>query len=181
MSQSCSTPQWSEDTIIQLPGSLACTKIFDGDFSNRVTIITDYINVCLNIMMTVKTKKNPNSKPWITLEIKQSLKEKQGALRHVNIYTVHQHQLAQKCSPLNWSSVPASCNLIQNAATNNNNPKSGYRIEKFKKADCASLVINCVSDVCRWLQGRKSSFHAARRVAMNGAEQEEKSKQQVVS
>lgn len=83
-----STSQFkSEDTIIQLPGFLTCTKDFDGYLNN-----SPYIHVCFNIMSTVKRKENSKPKPYITLEMKQKFTEKQKAFGQ-NTYTVHQHQL----------------------------------------------------------------------------------------
>lgn len=79
-----STPHWSEDTINQLQGCLACTDrdIFDGDLDDRVPVITDYIKFCINSTVpTRKINKYPNSKPWITLQIKQCLKEKHKAFK----------------------------------------------------------------------------------------------------
>lgn len=82
--QCYSGPQWSEDTVVHLQGSLACTdwSIFDGNLNNRVSVISDYIHFCINTSISVKTiKKYPNSKSWITQQIKQSLKEKHKAFR----------------------------------------------------------------------------------------------------
>lgn len=82
--QCYSALQWSEDAITQLQGSLACTEwdIFDRDLSDRVSIITDYINFCISTTIPIKTiKKYPNSKPWITSHIKQCLKEKHQAFK----------------------------------------------------------------------------------------------------
>lgn len=82
--QCYSAPQWSEGAIAQLQGSLACTdwSIFDGSLNERVSVISDYIKVCINTCIPIKTtKKYPNSKPWITSQIRQSLKEKHTAFR----------------------------------------------------------------------------------------------------
>jgi hypothetical protein len=82
--QSYSAPQWSEDSTAQLQGSLACTDwtIFDGDLNSKVTAISDYINFCIHTTIPVKAiKKYPNSKPWITSEIKKCLKAKHTAFR----------------------------------------------------------------------------------------------------
>ncbi|GAA6215221.1 A disintegrin and metalloproteinase with thrombospondin motifs 17 isoform X1 [Lates japonicus] len=53
-----SAPQWTEDAIAQLQGSLACTdwEIFEGDLDHRVSTVTDYINFC--ITTTIPVKKN---------------------------------------------------------------------------------------------------------------------------
>ena len=80
-----SAPQWSEDAITQLQGSLACTDwdTCDGDLDDRVSVITDYIKFCIRTTIPSKTIRiYPNSKPWITPQIKQSLKEKHKSFRH---------------------------------------------------------------------------------------------------
>ncbi|KAK0139949.1 hypothetical protein N1851_023110 [Merluccius polli] len=80
-----SAPQWSEDGIIQLQGSLACTDwdTFGGDLDDRVSVITDYIKFCIHTTIPSKIIRiYPNSKPWITPQIKQSLKEKHKSFRH---------------------------------------------------------------------------------------------------
>lgn len=85
--QCYSAPQWSEDAISHLQGSLACTdwSVFDGDLNDRVSVITNNINFCINISIPVKTMKNyPNTKPWITQQLRQSLKEKHKAFRLKN-------------------------------------------------------------------------------------------------
>ncbi|CAJ1071423.1 RNA-directed DNA polymerase from mobile element jockey [Xyrichtys novacula] len=48
--QSHCAPQWSEDAIAQLQGSLACTDwdVFQGDLDERVSVITDYIKFCVS-------------------------------------------------------------------------------------------------------------------------------------
>jgi len=47
-----------------------------------VSLITDYIKFCILATIPVKTVyKYPNSKPWITPQIKQNLKEKHKAFR----------------------------------------------------------------------------------------------------
>lgn len=53
-------PQWKEDAIVQIQGSLACTNwnVFEGNLDDRVIIITDYINFCFNTTIPVKTIKN---------------------------------------------------------------------------------------------------------------------------
>ncbi|KAK0135719.1 hypothetical protein N1851_028396 [Merluccius polli] len=80
-----SAPQWLEDAIIQLQGSLACTDwdTFGGDLDDRVSVITDYIKFCIHTTIPSKIIRiYPNSKPWITPQIKQSLKEKHKSFRH---------------------------------------------------------------------------------------------------
>ena len=79
-----SAPKWTEDAIAQLQGSLACTNwdTFDGELNDRVSIITDYINFCIQTTIPVKKiKKYPNSKPWITPQLRKSLKEKHRAFK----------------------------------------------------------------------------------------------------
>ena len=71
--------------ITQLQGSLACTDwdTCDGDLDDRVSVITDYIKFCIRTTIPSKTIRiYPNSKPWITPQIKQSLKEKHKSFRH---------------------------------------------------------------------------------------------------
>ena len=76
--------QWTEDAITQLQGSLACTdwNIFDGNLNDRASVITDYINFCISSTIPTKIMKIYPSKPWITPQIKQSLKEKHKSFRH---------------------------------------------------------------------------------------------------
>lgn len=79
-----SAPQLSEDAITLLQGSLACTNwsVFDGDLNNRVSIITDYINFCIQTTIQFAIIKTyPNSKPWITPELRNSLKETHAAFK----------------------------------------------------------------------------------------------------
>ncbi len=58
--QCYSAPQWSKDPIAHLQGSLACNdwSVFDGDLNDRVSVITNYTNFCINIRIPVKTIKN---------------------------------------------------------------------------------------------------------------------------
>ncbi len=72
--------QWSKDATARLQGSLACTdwSIFGGDLNVRTEIITDYIKFCMATTIPVVTvKKYPNSRPWMTHQIKLKLREKQ--------------------------------------------------------------------------------------------------------
>lgn len=57
MSQSHITLQQTEDTVIELQGTLLCARIFDRDLNNRVTVITVYINLPIDTTVTVQTKK----------------------------------------------------------------------------------------------------------------------------
>lgn len=74
-----SAPQWSADAIACLQGSLACTDwtVFNGTLDERLSVITDYIKFCISNCIPTKTYKTfPNSRPWITPQIKQKLAEK---------------------------------------------------------------------------------------------------------
>ncbi len=58
---------------------------FDGNQNDKVSVIADYINFCISTCIPVKTvRKYPNSKPWITPQIKHCLKEKHKAFREKN-------------------------------------------------------------------------------------------------
>lgn len=64
----------------RLPG---LHRVFDGDLNDRVSVITDYIKFCIGTTIPSKSIKiYPNSKLWITSQIKQSLKEKHKSFRH---------------------------------------------------------------------------------------------------
>lgn len=80
-----SAHQWLEDNIVQLQGSLACTEwdtLSGGTLNEKVKVITDYIKFCISTTIPVKhIKKYPNSKPWITLHIIHSPREKQKAFQ----------------------------------------------------------------------------------------------------
>ncbi len=74
-------PHSGGDTITHLKGSLTCTEcfssftdcVFDGNLSERVTAITDYINFRINTSIPFKTIKTyPISKPEKTPQIKQA-------------------------------------------------------------------------------------------------------------
>ena len=79
---------------MQLQGSLACTDwgVFAPDSVNlneHASIITDYITFCMDSTIPMKTVTvYPNSKPWITSDIKNTLKEKQLACRTKDIHTM---------------------------------------------------------------------------------------------
>ncbi len=78
---------WSEDAIAQLQGSLSCMDwdIFQGDLDHRVSVIMDYINFCISCTIPIRTvRRYPNSKPWITFHIKNSLREKHKAFQRKN-------------------------------------------------------------------------------------------------
>jgi hypothetical protein len=74
--------QWTQDATMQLQGSLACTDwgVFAPDSVNlneHASIITDYITFCMDSTIPMKTVTvYPNSKPWITSDIKNTLKKK---------------------------------------------------------------------------------------------------------
>lgn len=70
-----SVNHWSEEAIADLQGSLACIDwmVFDID----IEIITDYIKFCMANSIPARTiKKYPNSRPWMTAQIKLMLREK---------------------------------------------------------------------------------------------------------
>ena len=79
---------------MQLQGSLACTDwgVFAPDSVNlneHASIITDYITFCVDSTIPMKTVTvYPNSKPWITSDIKNTLKNKQIAYRSKEIHTM---------------------------------------------------------------------------------------------
>lgn len=77
-----SASQWSEDATLQ--GSLACTdwSVFDEENLNmKVKVISDYIKFCMTTTIpAIIVKKYPNSRPWMTSQIKLMLTEKQQAL-----------------------------------------------------------------------------------------------------
>ena len=77
--------QWTAESVARLQGSFACT---DWDtlapetesIDDRVSVITDYINFCIENEIKSKTVKVfPNSKPWFSQDIGRSLKDKQAA------------------------------------------------------------------------------------------------------
>ena len=80
---------------MQLQGSLACTDwgVFAPDSVNlneHASIITNYITFCMDSTIPMKTVTvYPNSKPWITSDIKKNtLKKKQIAYRSKDIHTM---------------------------------------------------------------------------------------------
>ena len=79
---------------MQLQGSLACTDwgVFAPDSVNlneHASIIRDYITFCMDSTIPMKTVTvYPNSKPWITSDIKNMLKNKQIAYRSKDIHTM---------------------------------------------------------------------------------------------
>lgn len=55
---------------------------FLKETDKKASIITDYINFCIETTIPVKNIiKYPNSKPWITPQIRNSLKQKHKAFR----------------------------------------------------------------------------------------------------
>ena len=77
----------TQDATMQLQGSLACTDwcVFAPDSVNlneHASIITDYITFGMDSTIPMKTVTvYPNSKPWITSDIKKT------RLRTNNSYT----------------------------------------------------------------------------------------------
>ena len=73
---------------------LACTDwgVFAPDSVNlneHASIITDYITFCMDSTIPMKTVTvYPNSKPWITSDIKNTLKNKQIAYRSKDTHTM---------------------------------------------------------------------------------------------
>lgn len=117
------TPQWSEDVIIQLQGSLACTDwdIFDGDLNEMVSVITDYIDFCINGTIPVQTiisqtldhspdKTEPGEKSTKILGSKTRLASKRRIKNEVwNLAT---------WTPLQKVKYLAGCELITNLFRN---------------------------------------------------------------
>ena len=74
--------QWDKDSVDQLQGCLASTdwSIFlqDNPTLDQLTgVITDYISFCEDTIVPEKTIKiYPNTKPWITTELKSKIKAK---------------------------------------------------------------------------------------------------------
>jgi hypothetical protein len=74
--------KWDSNTVEQLQGCFASTNwgvfLTDNPSINELTeIITDYISYCEDMIVPVKTCKTyPNSKPWITTELRSLIKEK---------------------------------------------------------------------------------------------------------
>lgn len=76
--------QWSEDAIACLQGCFACTdwEVFEGELDEQTLIIIDYIKLCIDNLIPVKTIKTyPNSKLWINPHIKYIFHKKQLAFR----------------------------------------------------------------------------------------------------
>ena len=78
--------QWSVDKIAELQGCFEATDwqvFFDACGENEDDLtdtITSYIQFCENIVITTKqVKVYPNTKPWVTRDLKKCLQEKHGA------------------------------------------------------------------------------------------------------
>ena len=75
-----SVAQRSEDAITCLQGSLARTdwSVFDRNLDERVLVITDYIKYCVGNCIPIVTYRTfPNSKPWITSNIRKRQRKTQ--------------------------------------------------------------------------------------------------------
>ena len=74
--------QWTDDTLDQLRGCFDCTdwSLFTNtsDSIDEITdVVSSYINFCHNTLIPTKTVTlYPNSKPWITKELKGKITEK---------------------------------------------------------------------------------------------------------
>ncbi len=78
---------WTEEALDQLKGCFECTQWETFEQTDNLdefsTVVTDYINYCVDTIIPVKQIKIfPNNKPWITKEMKSVLNEKKRAFRN---------------------------------------------------------------------------------------------------
>jgi hypothetical protein len=78
---------WSQESADSLNACFECTDwdvfLDDGSPLDETTdVISSYINFCVDLVLQTKqVKLYPNSKPWVTMDLKQLLKERQSALK----------------------------------------------------------------------------------------------------
>ena len=81
------TRVWSQESVDSLNGCFECTDwdVFLGDGSSldeAADVISSYISFCVDLVLeTKKVKVYPNSKPWVSPELKTLLRDRQAALK----------------------------------------------------------------------------------------------------
>ena len=105
---------------MQLQGSLACTDwgVFAPDSVNlneHASFITDYVTFCVDSTIPMQTVTvYPNSKPWITSDIKTRLRKNKShtALRTYTQLKMHTDSYKQKSRKQNKGIVKRRCNSL---------------------------------------------------------------------
>ena len=78
---------WNEESADRLNACFECTDWdvfleYGSTLDETTDVISSYINFCVDtVLQTKEIKLYPNSKPWITKDLKQLLKERQSALK----------------------------------------------------------------------------------------------------
>ena len=74
---------WTPDTVDRLKGCFECTDwdaLVSSDLDESVSVVTDYINWCVDKEIPKKTiKRYPNSKPWVSKAMKDLTLKKRDA------------------------------------------------------------------------------------------------------
>ena len=83
----CTVKVWSKEAWDTLQGCFDCTdwSVFQGDVHHLADTVGDYINFCVDTVIPTKAVKiYPNSKPWVTGNIKQLLNKESQVFREGN-------------------------------------------------------------------------------------------------
>ncbi|PIK54233.1 hypothetical protein BSL78_08860 [Apostichopus japonicus] len=88
--------EWSDEVTETLRGCFESTDwgVFqDDDTNNRVTAVSQYINFCVESIVPTKTRwVFPNSKPWLSKDLKVLMKQKHVAYHNKDYETARTRQ-----------------------------------------------------------------------------------------